>query len=541
MGHEVKRRSAAWSMVLLLLSSQALAKDMILFVDLNNNPDEVNAARRAAEPKMDFRVIPKSKEEISNYKEPPALRVARIRYEELLTKLNALKGGPDPEDVAGQLVKAEEAMAEARENFHDSGESTIANLLGAAIGESEAKKQKIPAVIFSGHHTNGYFGANGEIDTEQMKSMIADHPTTRDSVTTVIGAGCYSGTPGRVAAMKDVFPNLMVHAGYGGRAPKGDSKEAGAYIADILNFDRQLANLKSKNSDAGKKEVKSILANMKSLKEIDYSIYQTGKCGDLFSSSDHGTLTLEELKKVCKADLDYLSQHLPEYRKFESGEIPLPKETSGTPLREFYNILKDAEHCIDDLRQETDYPHEWENALNLNPDVVLRVLFSRNVAKNALGFYKVQFDTLRARVARAIDLTKRDGEQPQSADDYVITAEDIESPEFRAILLRKDDKLRALLRIKPGAGVSINKPGRKLNGRDDPKTIPFREALKAQVNLMERSTENFVPSLWVESNGSIAKPRTLAFGEDYMKGLKPKTLPNPEPEARRSLWNREGN
>lgn len=169
-----------WKIFLILSLSQSVNAD-ILFVDVNNNPQEIKAAKAAAQ----------------------------IRKEKLIL-------------------------------FPSGSEKVSKESLKSFLGG--LKNTNVTSMVISGHDGNGNFsGRNGGVQASELKEILKSQTNLGISVRSLYLWGCYTATPGSLEFnWKDAFPNLQFVAGFDGAAPLGDKPAGQMYLKDALTKEKSL-------------------------------------------------------------------------------------------------------------------------------------------------------------------------------------------------------------------------------------------------------------------------------------------------------------
>ncbi len=244
------------------------------------------------------------------------------------------------------------------------------------LGSFEKNKVSVNSLVISGHDGGGQFGGtNGFFSKQMLSEIIENFPESRDSVSSVLLLGCYTGVKQEIFDWKQILPNANLIAGYEGQAPLGDKPAGHSYIEGVLLKEKEMNDVKSKAElerflKKGIKHISSISAAM----YIHPKICAPGtehESGFYFrplkgKDSLQDLVTQECLRiKVGEGPL-MLSKFMAYYR----GEKEIPEQTHSTELRMIYNFFRENGHCFEG---DQTYP---------TADKVLFTLFFDGVKKN---------------------------------------------------------------------------------------------------------------------------------------------------------------
>ena len=173
----------------LFLSVKASAD--ILFLDLNNAPLEIAAARRAA----------------------------AARGERLI------------------VIPAD-------------GETLRGDNLAEELAELKNQNVRLTSMVISGHDGNGAFsGTRGNLSEEEVRGALQANPPMADTIRSLLLWGCYTATPASIELVwKQAFPNLVAVAGFDGSAPLSDKPGSSTYLEDFLKIEERLTKMTDINA-----------------------------------------------------------------------------------------------------------------------------------------------------------------------------------------------------------------------------------------------------------------------------------------------------
>lgn len=108
---------------------------------------------------------------------------------------------------------------------------------------------EISSLVVSGHHTyySGYYGENhtNVLYPDDIASELSKFPKLRNSIRSFFGAGCHSLTKPQAQRWIDYFKNLEVCGGYMDIGPGNQAAAAGQNIFDFLVKEDQVAKINS--------------------------------------------------------------------------------------------------------------------------------------------------------------------------------------------------------------------------------------------------------------------------------------------------------
>ncbi len=292
----------------------------ILFLDLNNSPKEIEAAKKAAKQRGEKLIV----------------------FPDGSTSYDT--------DFSSQLSEKLQQM------------------------KKDKIQSKISSVILSGHNGNGHFtGSKASLSYVELQEVIESNPELTESVKSLYLWGCYTSTPGSVINhWKPTFKNLDVIIGFDGVAPANNSLSGHKFLTDALIKEKKMSTAQTD------KDLKIIFNDLAHVRNIDASICvsDTYVSKKKFSSLNKlmEQCNIEESKKwaeIYDCYMNGISPKSPENQGLDCSDVP--KNTSNSKLRDLYNYLQDTSHCDDII-----------NTHGRDRDEIIRLIFSKNVMKNFL-------------------------------------------------------------------------------------------------------------------------------------------------------------
>lgn len=365
----------------------------ILFLDLNDAPAEIAAARRAAAARGERVIVfPVVAPEVRR-------RIQELRsvYERASSVRSACK--ENCESLQQQQNSAYNALQSVRNENRMNGEK-----LKEEIGRLKAQNTTLTSIVISGHDGNGGFGGeNGSLSEQQMAEALAAHPPMADSVRSLLLWGCYTATPASIEMQwKTPFPNLVAVAGFDGSAPGKDKLGAATYLEDFLKKEKQLTAM----TDA--RQLNNAFLSIRNI-----SIMTSAACvNGIYMRPGQAPQSMESLMGECR-DLAIKIKAQKEaggstdiyqcYLLGEAGCEDPPANPHSSPLRQYYNDLQATKHCDEALSSV--------GIVRPSPDEVIRLIYFRNVVNNYEIIHKEDIDKVNAvldKVNAAPDLRIKD-------------------------------------------------------------------------------------------------------------------------------------
>lgn len=354
-------------MMLSLISSQA--RGDILFLDLNNNPKEIEAAQKAARARGERLIVRPIIPAAVQRNMQDASRELWAAAESLRKSKCSGKDTSECKPLNQQYKKATDKMREVMERYPSLDQKS----LSADLAKLKADKTSLSSVIISGHDGNGHFsGTQGSVSDTGIDAAFKANAPLGDSVRSLLLWGCYTTNLGALEYhWKGIFPNANMIAGYDGKAPLGDKPANWAYLEDVLKKEKKLTEARDKAALA------KIFKSISGANQVNSAICVHS---DDVVTLDKVVSIKDEMEK-CKSDgSEAMQKKYYCYAKAEPGCEDLPKETGSGPIREFYEYLQNTHHCTSLL--------EEQGVIRPSPDEVLRLIFDRQVRENFEKLYE---------------------------------------------------------------------------------------------------------------------------------------------------------
>lgn len=271
----------------------------------------------------------------------------------------------------------------------EKGKNFDLGTLHSVLTSFEQKGTKVNSFVISGHDGGGQFGgSNGFFSKVMLHELMKVHPETRDSVSSVLLLGCYTGVKQEIFDWKQILPSANLIAGYEGQAPLGDKPAGHSYIEGVLLKEKEMNE--AKNKRALEKILKSGIKHMSTISAAMYvhpKICAPGtehESGFYFRSLKGKDalqdLVTQECMRIKEGEGPLM---LDKFMAYYRGEKEIPKQTHGTELRAIYNFFREKGHCFEG---DNNYP---------TPDKVLFTLFFDGVKQNYAHFYEDQLEGMK--------------------------------------------------------------------------------------------------------------------------------------------------
>lgn len=276
--------------------------------------------------------------------------------------------------------------------------------LDQKLSELKASNTQVNSLLISGHDGGGDFGGeHGAVTKLDLVAVVERHPELKESVTSLLLLGCYTGVKQEIFDWKEVLPKTNLIAGYEGQAPLGDKPAGHSYIEGVLLKEKAINEVKSK------RELDQVLKRgIRHISSISAAMYihpQMCAPGTQHESGFYfrplkGRNALEdfttaECTRIRATDAPRVRE---KYLKYYRGEIEIPRNTNGTELRQIYNFFRENGHCF---AEDKNYP---------TAEKVLFTLFFHGVQKNFAEHFAdtleedaIKIDELRESVDQKLD------------------------------------------------------------------------------------------------------------------------------------------
>ena len=367
------------ALYMLLCGAESVRGD-ILFLDLNNNPDEIAAATRAAEKLGEKLVIHPTPAE----KERAKIETTRqewVKAEMAVRYKCAKKDSPQP--CTDAQVKFDEI-----DNRYDDLTDKI-NLNKSALPKVLAADKKaglhFDKIIISGHQENSeHFGVFGDLKFSEIAKAFKKYGTC-DDVQAIYPFGCSTVSQKGIMEekWKDVCPNLKLIGAYNGQGPLGYMKANKVYLEGLITKTDEIIQAKTKE------DAQAVFKTIEYVNNAQVGL-KAGIClnSDVIITNTSISSISEALRNCKELSNKKLEDKYVCYKNGLPGCEDLPAVTNGGPLREFYAYLNDTHACNDVLAE----------AGHVRPpsESVLRLIFDKNVRTNFETIYKPELDKMNA-------------------------------------------------------------------------------------------------------------------------------------------------
>lgn len=291
-------------------------KKVVLFVDTNDSPKEIEGAAKAAcERGETFRKFPhESKAEIEKY--------AWDKKQELVTAKSLHK-------ELAELAKQNIAVTSMVVSGHDGGGKVHGDLGGV----------------------NKYDVIEG------MKKAYKGKQHLLNEMKSVFMWGCWSMGPSEVDVWKKELPNLKLTAGFMDMGPLNTTEASHSVLNGLLVREKQLV------AEADAKKLKRAIQGIPNINVTLASVYTDAACGDmlyyqtqgdsdahydneenpLFKSGTHFIDFDENFS--CKGMAAQIEKTRKDLIKYFYGDKPLPEDKPGSEIREIYSFLRHTAKC----------------------------------------------------------------------------------------------------------------------------------------------------------------------------------------------------
>jgi hypothetical protein len=315
------------ALILLGFSSQSFAdfncnksvdpKRVVLFVDTNNSPKEIEGAAKAAcERGESFRKFPdKTKQELDE-----------IPWRDKL-------------DLVSTSTLNRELASMAKQNI------------------------AVTSMVVSGHdgggRVHGHHGGVTKFDViSGMKKAYHGKQHLLNEMKSVFMWGCWSMGPSEVEVWKKELPNLKLTAGFMDMGPLNTTEASHSVLKGLLVKEKALV------AEADAKKLKRAIQGIPNINVTLASVYTDAACGDmmyyqtqgdsddnrgsggensLFTSGTHFVDFDENFS--CKGMAKQIENNRKELIKYFYGEKPLPEDKPGSEIREIYSFIRHTAKC----------------------------------------------------------------------------------------------------------------------------------------------------------------------------------------------------
>lgn len=329
----------------------------ILFLDLNNNPKEIEAAQKAAAKRREkLIVLPQitNERKIEIKKLENELKKARNQYATLCNQ------------ITEACQRATATLSAATTKYNESRKVLNKEFLSQELRQLHRQEVNLTSVVISGHDGNGSFdGVFGDLNDADIKEAFDSVSPFGESIRSLLLWGCYTTNIGSLETnWKKILPNLNVIAGFDDSAPLGDKPANWDLLEDILVKEKTLTDARDQ---------KALMHAFNSLRSANKTHAAICVNEDSYASP-RGVISIKAELEKCK---DLRSGELIErfqcYEKAQKGCEDVPADTQSGPLRSIYTELQKTKHCKKYIPANLTVP---------DPDVTLRLVHDKNVRTN---------------------------------------------------------------------------------------------------------------------------------------------------------------
>lgn len=248
-----------------------------------------------------------------------------------------------------------------------------------------SKNLKYESVIISGHDGSGqYSGTKGSINRDEIIQIIKSNDYAKENVDSLMLLGCFTGVRREMNLWKGALPNVKLISGYEGAAPLGHRPAGHSFIEDIMEKTEEIVS-QTKSSEVERLLSKQI-RNMEQLSAAIYVEARMCSINDnvigegneyYYRPQQHGDEEFVLFRdRKCKEVSDhFFGEKFPIYQQYFDGEKPIPSSIAGTELREIYHYIMKNIDCFEETIEETNsalmllFFHEFKkNAANYYAD-----------------------------------------------------------------------------------------------------------------------------------------------------------------------------
>lgn len=349
---------------LLLLFSLSVKAD-VLFIDINDSPKEIEAAKRAAVKRGEKVIVIPDPADLKKYPEITKVKSEIAKLEEARRKCS------DCTKYNDQILIKKEEYSDLLEN-----KKLLLNANGLHHYFSKLKKEnvQISSMIVSGHNGNGeFFGVNGDFYSTDLEHAVSSNSPVGDDIRSLYLWGCYAtNISGAFKTWKGVAPAVEVIVGFNEIAPSNLRQASFDYLEDAMVKEKKLTEEKDKKS------LQKAFLGLRSVTQM-----KTAMCVKDNYVTPSRANTLTELKNICSPPekLNKINVQYNCYLKGLKGCTQISGDTRGGEIRQFYNQLQEVAHC--DLVDENFKP---------DPGSILRLVFFNTVRENFTSSYREILD-----------------------------------------------------------------------------------------------------------------------------------------------------
>lgn len=355
----------------------------ILFLDLNNSPKEIVAARRAAEQRGEKLIV------LPQFSRAQVSQMNHLRAEMAKTSRQASQAC-----LFGRTPQCRQSSAQSSESVKKYNEalSKLPRInkksLNQSLAQLKSQNVKLSSVVVSGHDGNGsFFGVNASEDIKDVDLAAAfrSNSPVADDVRSALLWGCYTTNMGSLEFnWKGVFPNAQMIAGFDGKGPGGDKPASSTYLEDVLVKEKALTEARDQA------EIHGIFSSIRHINIVKASMCLNG---DNYVTNKGVKSIREEMASCSKEGNAEKSARVECYHKALQGCEDVPADTARGELRELYEYFQETAHC-DEIFSEAEIQRP-------STDLILRLMFDKQVRANFENLYGDQLKEINKLIVEA--------------------------------------------------------------------------------------------------------------------------------------------
>lgn len=347
-----------------LMVASPTANAAIMFLNLNDSPSEIDAAKKAADMRGESLVVVPNKYLMSKTERSELKRLNKEKKR--LNEQLSGKYGEEWKVLANKASEVEKQIGTITTSYRFKEEE-----FSGALKSLKNRGEHLSSLIVSGHSGGYYFsGSFGEVESDAIASMIKAQGM-EENLKSIYLWGCYTATPAAALSWKKRLPTLNMIAGFNGKGPASENAASPSVLLGLLTKEKALTE---------QSEAKTTLSLMRQTEDINETLSAVMIRDCYFSPAKNRFKSAGELSGDC-AEVQKLLNDLkakyydPYYSALPGFDDPPDAHDNNSKLRVFYNQLQSYGHC----------PKEVIGAL---PTVgqTLSLIFSKNV-QTSFGSY----------------------------------------------------------------------------------------------------------------------------------------------------------
>jgi len=354
---------------------------VVLFVDFNNAPREVSAAREAAARRGDrLVVLPNLSGEVRGEYDRLLLQIPRLEQQ-----LVAL-GGRNARTAArfDELSRTLQQAREQRSRLRRQNEITP-QAIRTALTAIQQSGDRLETLILSGHSSGrSYFGDFGDLNTDELQTLLAPTSGQPSTLQSLYLWGCYTNTLSETLDWRARFPQLQMILGFDGKAPSSELPASYEMLADAMAKEERIRAARS---------ALEVTRQFRTLRHslITHSSLTVGSC-HVSAENPKDPVSLSQAENCQRTVETLLTLSEASYNRYKAAtrgtafENPPANPGQGI-LRAFYNELQRHYHCVTLLNREQQLPSREQ---------VLRLIFFENMRQHFNQAYRVELEELNA-------------------------------------------------------------------------------------------------------------------------------------------------